>query len=126
MLVGNPKLRASGYTMDSFSTIFYCFQKNWSSSNTSRTFPSVPCPSGIRVNTVFPTCWDEVNLDSSNHKSHVAYSSTFESGGSCPSTHPVKIPEIMYETVWNTTEFNDPSLWPTDESQPFVWSQGDP
>ena len=43
-----------------------------------------------------------------------------------PSTHPVKIPQLFYETVWNTVPFNDPSLWPEDGSQPFVWSYGDP
>ncbi|RFU27081.1 hypothetical protein B7463_g9245, partial [Scytalidium lignicola] len=48
------------------------------------------------------------------------------SGGPCPSTHPVKIPQVFYEVVWDTTQFNDPSLWPTDGSQPFVWSYGDP
>lgn len=31
----------------------------------------------------------------------------------------------MYEVVWDTTPFNDKSLWPTDGSQPFVLSQGD-
>jgi len=60
--------------------------------------------------------------------SHVAYpsSGTFENNGPCPSTHPVKIPQLFYEVVWDTTKFNDKSLWPTDGSQPFVWSYGDP
>jgi Domain of unknown function (DUF1996) len=31
----------------------------------------------------------------------------------------------MLEVVWDTTPFNDKSLWPTDGSQPFVLSQGD-
>lgn len=60
--------------------------------------------------------------------SHVAYpsSGTFESSGPCPSTHPVKLPQLFYETVWDTTSFNEKSLWPADGSQPFVWSYGDP
>jgi hypothetical protein len=59
--------------------------------------------------------------------SHVAYpsSGTFESGGPCPSTHPVKIPQLFYEVIWDTTKFNDKNIWPTDGSQPFVWSNGD-
>jgi len=32
---------------------------------------------------------------------------------------------VFYETYWDTTPFNDKSLWPTDGSQPFVWSFGD-
>ena len=38
---------------------------------------------------VFPQCWDGVNLDSPNHKSHMAYAS-----GGCPASHPVALPEI--------------------------------
>jgi hypothetical protein len=31
----------------------------------------------------------------------------------------------MFEVIWDTSSFNDKSLWPTDGSQPFVLSQGD-
>lgn len=31
----------------------------------------------------------------------------------------------MFEVIWDTTAFNDKSLWPTDGSQPFVLSQAD-
>ncbi|KAL1838405.1 hypothetical protein VTJ49DRAFT_2689 [Mycothermus thermophilus] len=50
---------------------------------------------------------------------------TFESTGTCPESHPVRLPQLMYEVMWDTTEFNDPELWPEDGSQPFVWSTGD-
>lgn len=43
-------------------------------------------------------------------------------GGSCPSTHPVKLPQIMYEVMWDVNKFADKSLWPTDGSDPFVYS----
>ena len=43
----------------------------------------------------------------------------------CPASHPVKVPQVMLETVWDTRPFNDKSLWPEDGSQPFVWSYGD-
>ncbi|KAI0162803.1 hypothetical protein BJ166DRAFT_524593 [Pestalotiopsis sp. NC0098] len=92
--------------------------------------PPKPCKGGIRTNVHFPTCWDGKNLDSPDHKSHVAYPTggpaTFLSlGGDCPSTHPVRIPQLMYEVVWDTTAFNDPNDWPTDGSQPFYLSTGD-
>jgi hypothetical protein len=41
------------------------------------------------------------------------------------SSHPVKLPQILYETIWNTSAFNDQSMWPTDGSQPFVFSMDD-
>lgn len=134
MLVGDPTLRTDTNTTTSRSISYRCFEKNWGQidtypggGNDTRNFPSVPCPGGIRVNNFFPTCWDGVNLDSPDHKTHVSFpeSGLFETGGPCPKTHPVKIPQVMYETVWNTTEFNDKSLWPLDGSQPFVWSMMD-
>lgn len=72
-------------------------------------------------------CWDGVNLDSPDHKSHVAYpeTGTFETTGPCPASHPVRLPQLMYEIMWDTTPFNDPELWPEDGSQPFVYSMGD-
>ena len=68
-------------------------------------------------------CWDGKNLDSPDHSSHVTYSGGYASGGgACPSAFPVKLPQIMYEVMWNITQFADKSLWPTDGSSPFVYS----
>ncbi|WCN82645.1 DUF1996 domain-containing protein [Micromonospora sp. LH3U1] len=41
----------------------------------------------------FPDCWDGKNLDSPNHKDHVAYGS----GNGCPTSHPVRIPAITFD-----------------------------
>ncbi|PVH76055.1 hypothetical protein DL98DRAFT_657755 [Cadophora sp. DSE1049] len=89
--------------------------------------PPKACPGGIRTTVRFPTCWDGINTDSPDHMSHVSYpsSGTFESSGPCPVTHPVKLPQLMFEIIWDTSSFNDKSLWPTDGSQPFVLSMGD-
>ena len=69
-------------------------------------------------------CWDGKNLDSPDHQAHVAYGNQggASGGGACPSTHPVKLPQIMYELMWNVTTFADKSLWPADGSNPFVYS----
>lgn len=48
----------------------------------------------------------------------------FFQNGTCPSTHPVKMPTILFETWWDTRPFKD--MWPEDGSQPFVLSMGDP
>jgi hypothetical protein len=72
------------------------------------------------------SCWDGKNLDSPDHMAHMAYpNGTFEAQSPCPSTHPVRMPQLMYETIFETKAFNDKSLWPTDGTQPFVWSFGD-
>lgn len=45
----------------------------------------------------------------------------FVNAGPCPATHPVRMPQLVYETVWDTTQFN--SMWdPNTQPQPFVWS----
>ncbi|KAL7626417.1 hypothetical protein AAE478_003189 [Parahypoxylon ruwenzoriense] len=93
----------------------------------TQAFPKDACGGGWRVTVHFPTCWDGKNLDSPDHKAHVAYpaSGTFETGGACPSTHPVKVPQIMYEIMFDTRAFNNKAEWPADGSQPFVWSMND-
>lgn len=97
-------------------------------------FPPKPCKGGIRSQVYFPQCWDGVNLDSPDHESHVAHPTigtagpegSFMFGTDCPASHPVRIPLLFTETVWDTKPFNDPELWPEDGSQPLVWSMGDP
>jgi len=88
-------------------------------------FPAQPCPAGIMAIHHFPACWDGKNLDSPDHQSHM-YSTTrggFREAGPCPASHPVRVPQLAYETMWNTTAFKD--MWPKDGSQPFVWSYMD-
>jgi hypothetical protein len=45
----------------------------------------------IKLRVVFPQCWDGVNLDSLNHKSHMSYPDPWQG---CPSSHPIELPEI--------------------------------
>lgn len=46
---------------------------------------------------VFPQCWNGRDLDSADHKSHMAY----PVNGSCPSTHPVALPEITFNIFYD-------------------------
>ncbi|KAK0619163.1 hypothetical protein B0T14DRAFT_545559 [Immersiella caudata] len=89
--------------------------------------PTRPCEAGIMANLRFPTCWDGKSLDSPDHMAHMAYpeTGTFKSGGPCPASHTVRVPQLMYETIWDTRMFNDKEMWPEDGSQPFVWSMND-
>lgn len=109
----------------------------WTSPNENTFVGSAPCSGSdtvaipadpkckmIRQTIIFPACWDGKNLDSPDHQSHVKYGqgSGATGGGACPSTHPTKLPQVMYELMWNVTTFADKSLWPTDGSAPFVYS----
>lgn len=53
-----------------------------------------------------PECWDGINLDSADHRSHLAYSK-YNSNGQlkCPSTHPWVLPTFTLG-VWYTTDSN--------------------
>jgi hypothetical protein len=41
----------------------------------------------------------------------------------CPASHPVRMPQLAYETLWDTTQFNN--MWPKDGSNPFFMSYND-
>ncbi|CAI4213893.1 unnamed protein product [Parascedosporium putredinis] len=59
-------------------------------------FPNKPCPGGIRATVIFPSCWDGKNLDSADHRSHVAFQAgSALAGDKCPDTHPVRIPQVI-------------------------------
>jgi len=128
MRVGDPNVRTRA--AESPGLTYICLETLMTRSPMIRDFPKTGCKSGIMVNLFFPTCWDGKNIDSPNHSSHVKYSKATgrtpnDPSGGCPASHPVRIPQLMLETVWDTRQFNDKSLWPQDGSQPFVWSFGD-
>ncbi|EJD55235.1 hypothetical protein AURDEDRAFT_78216 [Auricularia subglabra TFB-10046 SS5] len=89
--------------------------------------PKHSCPSGMRTQIFFPSCWNGQSLDSPTHNTHVAYPSGVDTG-TCPSTHPIRLISIFYEIVYATDEWAD--LWwnggSDDIGQPFVLSMGDP
>lgn len=89
--------------------------------------PRKPCPGGIRVTVIFPSCWDGKSLDSPDHRSHVAYAPGNQAlaGDRCPSTHPVRIPQVMYEVMYDTSgPLANPDYY-RDGKQPLVYSFGD-
>ena len=127
MLVGEASYRNKEQANRFRQITYTCLKEMGTRFPETMHFPKEPCPVGIMANVRFPTCWDGKNLDSPDHMSHMSYleTGTFESGGPCPASHPVRVPQLMYETIWDTSKFNDKELWPEDGSQPFVWSMDD-
>ena len=78
---------------------------------------SVPtrCPVGdaVRLTIQFPQCWDGVNLDSPDHKSHMAYPNYRNppQRSSCPASHPVPLPEITEHFDFRVSTSSAPSSW---------------
>lgn len=118
MLAGNPFLRNYTDTVEQQAISYACLGV---SGPQTPGFPTQNCPDGLRTQVFFPSCWDGVNLDSPDHKSHMAYPSQYNSGF-CPQSHPKRFISIFYEVIWNTPDFAD--LW-YDGHQPFVLSNGD-
>jgi len=128
MITGDPTLRTSSGSLPGI-----CHRCNGNgdgfapcdSKDTSE-FPAKICPRGIRASVIFPSCWDGKNLDSPDHRSHVAYSprSKTLAGADCPASHPVRVPQVMYEMQWDTVPFNEPGYFEGGK-QPFVYSFGD-
>ncbi|KAJ3509635.1 hypothetical protein NMY22_g16229 [Coprinellus aureogranulatus] len=143
MITGNPMLRAlrSDPNTPPKITSFRCLDADLTDHNVGQPpgggvdpagFPDRHCPGVIRSQTYFPQCWDGVNVDSPDHASHIvfgtgpldAFSGLNFYRAQCPSSHPIKTPMILFETIWDTQPFKD--MWPDDGTQPFVYSMGDP
>lgn len=63
------------------------------------------CLDGVRFELMFPSCWNGKDIDSANHKDHVAYPDLVMDGV-CPDGFETKLPGLFYETIWNTYAFN--------------------
>ena len=79
------------------------------------TIPADCLAGDMYVNIVFPVCWDGVNLDSPDHKAHMAYPFWGGSqGGSvngCPATHPVLLPSITENIHYTVKNDGDTKYW---------------
>ena len=87
------------------------------------TFPTEPC-NGIMTVHHFPACWDGKNLDSPDHQSHMynTVKEAFQNSGPCPASHPVRVAQVAYETLWDTGKFD--KLWNKEDGNPFILSTG--
>ncbi|KFY57996.1 hypothetical protein V496_06292 [Pseudogymnoascus sp. VKM F-4515 (FW-2607)] len=118
MLAGDPMLRSFTNTLEQRAISFACLGTDTKETNE---IPNINCPNGLRAQVFFPSCWDGKNLDSPDHKSHMAYPSLVDNGN-CPESHPKRFISLFYEVVWDTPKFAD--QWNGDK-HPFVFSNGD-
>ena len=86
MVAGDARATSAA---NSYTTTYYCHSSGPAASQTS--FPNCSPGDELVMSVLFPQCWDGVNLDAADHKSHMAYGTW---GVGCPSTHPVPLPEI--------------------------------
>ncbi|KAI5812158.1 hypothetical protein BZA77DRAFT_359753 [Pyronema omphalodes] len=118
MVAGNPMIRSLATGAQKNGASFACLGTN---KPETRYIPNYKCPYGLRAQMVMPSCWDGVNLDSPDHKSHVAYPSLIDNG-KCPPTHPKRFITLFYEFLFDIASWD--SEWNGDR-HPFVLSNGD-
>lgn len=121
MLSGSPNLRS--YDANSFAQqaiSFLCLDFNGQTTKHTG-LPDGNCPSGVRAQVNFPSCWDGKNTDSPDHKSHVAFRSGGPDSGSCSDPKfPVEIPRIFVEVYWSTNTFDKVRSEAMNPTQPFL------
>jgi hypothetical protein len=60
--------------------------------------PNCDAGSTLQAEVSFPDCWDGKHLDSPDHRSHMTYALD---AGTCPQTHPVKLPQLTFEITFD-------------------------
>jgi Domain of unknown function (DUF1996)/WSC domain len=120
MLAGDPFKRNDTGDFAAKAVSFACLGSNKAETNA---IPNYNCPNGLRAQVYFPSCWDGVNLDTPDHKSHMAYpASGSYDNGPCPASHPVQLVSLFFEVLYDTNSFAD--KW-YSSNHPFVFSNGD-
>jgi GH24 family phage-related lysozyme (muramidase) len=68
----------------------------------------------IQVSVTAPRCWDGQNLDSADHKSHMAFPQAGPQTGykvRCPRSHPYEMATFTLHTVFEVQEGDRPETW---------------
>jgi len=115
MVAGDPLRRTFNHS--DFSHRAVSMMCLGGSSGETNGFPPQKCDT-IRAQVYFPSCWDGKNVDSPDHKSHVAYPAIGDyNGGVCPQSHPVAIFSLFFEFFFETRTYADTK---------FAFANGDP
>jgi Domain of unknown function (DUF1996) len=98
MIAGDPMAKSA--PADQFAhkpALWSCDKLDGSGSYFDKSLTIPACNEGdyVVLGVEFPNCWDGVNLDSPDHKSHMFYGR-----GACPASHPKAIPNITFTVRW--------------------------
>ncbi|WP_228243036.1 DUF1996 domain-containing protein [Porphyrobacter sp. GA68] len=99
---------------------FKCIDpKNWSnvtdwSSNMGEVLAKCPVGGQLDAEVHSPACWDGKNLDSRDHRSHMAYPIRNQSTGyqqRCPASHPYEIPTFTLQAMYEVLPTDRVKTW---------------
>ena len=108
MIAGNSKATSEALSNNAYYTCagrtpFYGWKKSIPACNVGEYMAMV---------VHFPQCWDGKNLDSPDHKSHMAYSrNSLTTANKCPTTHPVGIPLISFNYNFKVVTADSNKRW---------------
>jgi len=84
---------------------YHCLSYNEAPIPETFTLPTRNCPNGVRIQVMFPSCWNGKDATSANFKDHVSYPVGTQEGGTCPTTHPVRLMTVFLEQLAHTEHF---------------------
>ena len=118
MIAGDPG--ASGPHPEVFSSRWKCLGgPNKQNALYGPSIGNCDVGANLEQEVFFPQCWDGVNLDSPDHKSHMSYTirvknlndPTGATHAECPKTHPVVLPQIAFNVAYTVREKDAPLHW---------------
>lgn len=113
-MIAGSHMGQPGAEQDTSIARWHC--QSWESDEStnpqwSASIPACVAPDRLRMDLFFPSCWNGVDLDSGDHKSHMAYPVADASSEriQCPATHPVPIIRVSFHYAWGVKpEVYDP------------------
>ncbi len=100
----------------------------WSCNNGAKSTTVPACGNGqtLSVELRFPMCWNGRDLDSADHRSHMAYGTGgagwITAQGGCPATHPFHLPEYTLIAVF-TADGNSQNWYAASDRMPGMPAQ---
>jgi len=119
MTAGNPFRRSFNASVVAHTAItFACLAEQPNKETNGFPAPNMHCINGLRLQVYFPQCWNGKDIDTPDHRSHVAYPDRYD-GGNCPPGFPVRLMGVFFEAFYSVGDF------PPQNYQPFVLGCGD-
>ena len=84
---------------------YHCLSYNEAPIAETYELPKRACPNGIRIQVMFPPCWNGVDVTSANFKDHVSYPVGTHEGGTCPPAFPVRVMTVFLEQIADTSKY---------------------
>lgn len=106
MIAGDPK--ATGPSPNGSSRFMCIDPATGVGPAATPNLPACPVNHILWAQVFFPQCWNGSDLDSPDHRSHMAYPDNVKG---CPATHPVPVPQITLSVIYTIKDAAALSRW---------------